>query len=89
MFLVCHNQELVWRSFEAVLREAERNRKFATHVTQAAKRVMNFKKRSKELRGFAAEPNSKVVQNLKGIVERFSELAVPEDATRTFPEVPA
>src|SRR5262249_26858193 len=29
IFLVCHNQELVWRSYEAVLREAERNRKFA------------------------------------------------------------
>ena len=24
MFLVCHNQELVWRAYEAVLKEAER-----------------------------------------------------------------
>jgi beta-N-acetylhexosaminidase len=89
MFLVCHNQELVWRAYEAVLREAERDRKFATHVAQAARRVTNFKKRSKELRGFAAEPKAKIVENLKKIVERFTELAVPEDATRTFPEVPA
>src|SRR5262245_4098894 len=27
IFLVCHNQELVWRAFEAVLREAERDSK--------------------------------------------------------------
>src|SRR5215469_14612266 len=29
MFLVCRNQELVWRAYEAVLRETERDRKFA------------------------------------------------------------
>src|SRR5215475_5751989 len=56
MFLVCHNQELVWRGYEAVLRTAERERKFAEHVERAARRVLNFKKRSKELHGFAAEP---------------------------------
>jgi beta-N-acetylhexosaminidase len=68
MFLVCHNQELVWRGYEAVVRAAERDRKFAAHVARAAERVLAFKKRSKELHGFAAEPTAKVVDKLKRIV---------------------
>lgn len=74
MFLVCHNQELVWRGFEAVLQTAERDRKFAAHVAKAAQRVLAFKKRSAELRGFAAEPTAKVVDKLKTIVEDFSRI---------------
>src|SRR5215510_13522487 len=54
IFLVCHNQELVWRAFEAVLREAERDSKFARHVGQACERVLRFKKKAPELMGFAA-----------------------------------
>lgn len=89
MFLVCHNQELVWRAYEAVLREGERDRKFATQVAQACRRVLGMKKRSPELRGFAAEPKAQVVQKLKQIVETFSELAAPDDPSRRFPEVSA
>jgi beta-N-acetylhexosaminidase len=74
IFLVCHNQELVWRAYEAVIREAERDRKFAVQVSQAAKRVLAFKKRSAALRGFAAAPKAHVVQKLKRIVETFAEL---------------
>jgi beta-N-acetylhexosaminidase len=74
MFLVCHNQELVWRGFEAVLRTAERDRKFAAHVAKAAQRVLAFKKRSAELRRFAAEPTAKVVDKLKTIVGDFSRI---------------
>jgi beta-N-acetylhexosaminidase len=72
MFLVCHNQELVWRSYEAVLKEAERDRKFAAQVARAAQRVLAFKKRSSALRGFAAEPNARVINTLKRIVESFA-----------------
>jgi beta-N-acetylhexosaminidase len=74
MFLVCHNQELVWRGFEAVLRTAERDRKFAEHVARAAARVLSFKKRSSELRGFSAEPKTKVVEKLQRIVNDFTRI---------------
>jgi beta-N-acetylhexosaminidase len=74
MFLVCHNQELVWRGFEAVLRTAERDRKFAAQVALAAERVMAFKKRSAELRGFSGEPKPKVVDKVKKIVADFSKI---------------
>ncbi len=89
IFLVCHNQDLVWRSYEAVLREAERDRKFAALVAKAAARILSFKKRSPEMRGFAAEPKPSVVEKLKEMLLTFSNLAAPENASRRFPEVSA
>src|SRR5947209_8216129 len=74
MFLVCHNQELVWRAFEAVLRTAETDRKFAAHVGKAARRVLQFKKRTRELHWFTAQPQARVVQTLKKIVQDFSKV---------------
>ena len=71
MFLVCHNQELVWRGFEAVLRIAERDRKFAAHVAKAAQRVLGYKKRSVSCADFAAEPKAKVVDKLKKLLRIF------------------
>ena len=71
-FLICHNQELVWRGYEAVLREAEKNRKFAARVAQAAARILTFKKRTRELHHFVAEPKTRVIATLKKIVADFS-----------------
>jgi beta-N-acetylhexosaminidase len=90
MFLVCHNQELVWRGYEAVLRTAERDSKFAAQVAKAAQRVLAFKKRSAELRGFAAEPKAKIVDNLKKIVTDFTRLVggeVIDDRLHTAREI--
>jgi hypothetical protein len=56
------------------LRTAERDRKFAAQVAEAAQRVLAFKKRSSELRGFSAEPKAKVVEKLKKIVTDFSRI---------------
>jgi beta-N-acetylhexosaminidase len=89
MFLICHKLELVERAYEAVLLQAGRDRKFAAHIAQAARRVMSFKRRAKELRGFAAEPKAKVVEHLKAIMGRFSDLTASENTSRTFPEVRA
>ncbi|HET9840076.1 MAG TPA: beta-N-acetylhexosaminidase [Candidatus Angelobacter sp.] len=74
MFLVCHNQELVWRGYEAVLRAAERDRRFAQQVERAAARVIDLKKRSRELRGFSAEPKARVVDRLKRLVNDFNRI---------------
>jgi beta-N-acetylhexosaminidase len=89
MFLVCHNLELVERAYAAVLREADANRKFAAQIAQVARRVVSFKKRSPALRGFAAEPKATVVQNLKKIVERFSEMTALEESSLQVPEASA
>src|SRR5438270_10541498 len=80
MYLVCHNQELVWRGYEAVLREAEKNRKFAQHVAQAAKRVLDFKKRSAELRGFSKQPTTRVVKTLQKAMEHFTKVVEEHQA---------
>ncbi|HLJ26102.1 MAG TPA: beta-N-acetylhexosaminidase [Candidatus Angelobacter sp.] len=74
IFLVCHNQELVWRGYEAVLREAEKNRKFATQVAQAAARILNFKRRSRELHYFTAKPKQSVIKTLKKIMQDYSQV---------------
>jgi len=78
MFLVCHNEELVMRAYEAVVREAEKDRKFAAQVAQAAKRVLSFKKRSIELRSFAAEPKAPVVKHLQKLVTDFTRIVSGE-----------
>ncbi len=79
MFLVCRNQELVWRAYEAVLKEAERDRRFAAQVAQAAERVLGAKRRSAALRGFAVQPKARAVKRLKQIVEEFSQVIARED----------
>jgi beta-glucosidase-like glycosyl hydrolase len=74
MFLVCHSEELVYRAYEAVLREAEKDRKFAAHVAQAAKRVLALKRRSTALGQFAREPKQRVITRLRQIVQEFTEV---------------
>jgi len=72
IFLICHNQELVWRGYEAVLRAAETDRRFAARVAQAAARVLTFKRRMRELHHFAAEPKARVITTLRKIVSDYS-----------------
>lgn len=80
MFLVCRKHELVWRAYEAVLREAERDRKFAAVVQRAAKRILEFKRRARPLKGFSAEPKPRVIEKLKEIVENFTRVVHSQDA---------
>ncbi len=73
MFLVCHNEAHVWRTYEAVLREAERDKKFARQVAAAAQRVLAFKKKSKELRQHRPAPRTQTVERLREQMSRFAE----------------
>ncbi len=66
IFLICHNDEFVNRSYEAVLREAERDRRFREIVQRAAKHILSFKKRSPELkRKMAGIPTENVIDKLR------------------------
>jgi beta-N-acetylhexosaminidase len=66
IYLICHNDEFVNRSFEAVLHEAERDRRFREIVQKAAKRILTYKKRSPELkRRMSAVPNEKIISKLR------------------------
>jgi beta-N-acetylhexosaminidase len=78
MYLVCQsldpNPELPWRAYEAVLREAEKDRRFAAHVAQASARILKFKQRSAELKGFPPQPKVKVIETLRELVRDFSNI---------------
>lgn len=66
IYLICHNDEFVQRSYEAVLHEAERDRRFRAAVETAAKRIVVFKKRSAEIkRKMAAAPDEKTIDKLR------------------------
>lgn len=73
IFLVCQKEEFVWRCYEAVLQEAERDRKFADLVTLAADRVLRLKSSIKALRQTTIEePTSSEVEKLRTRVREFS-----------------
>ena len=73
LFLVCHKEELVRRAYEAVLREAERDSRFARRVREAARRVLAFKKRTREMRAPSTAPSKRVVEQLRSKMLRFTD----------------
>ncbi len=44
--LICHQEDLILRAYEALVREAERDSRFARRVRESARRVLAFKKKS-------------------------------------------
>ncbi len=73
IFLVCHKEEFVWRSFEAVLTRAERDRRFARRVADSSKRILSFKRRAHELKQPAPRPTLEVVDRLRRELWEFAE----------------
>jgi beta-N-acetylhexosaminidase len=73
MFLVCHNEAHVWRTYEAVVREAEHDSEFARRVAAAARRVLAFKKKARELKRTAARPSTGTVRKLRDQMRKFSD----------------
>ncbi|MGI9102356.1 MAG: beta-N-acetylhexosaminidase [Terriglobales bacterium] len=65
MFLVCHDEEKVWRSYEAVLSAAEGDRRFAESVADKARRVLAVKKKAKALKRHAPAPAEKHLERLR------------------------
>jgi len=83
IFLVCHNEDYVWKSYEKVLTTAENDKKFAARVSEAAERVLAFKKRAKELKWKPKPPSPKVVDRLRRALWEFAEeIRVDTDAKR-------
>ena len=73
IFPVCHNEDKVWQAYEAVLSRAERDRKFARLVAERARRVMQFKRRSREMKRSAPPPTDKAIDILRRRLEKLSE----------------
>jgi beta-glucosidase-like glycosyl hydrolase len=71
MYLVCRKEEYVLICYEAVLREAERDRKFALQLSAAAQRIIRFKNRAPALKKVAPPPTEKTVTKLRKAMEDF------------------
>jgi len=83
IFLVCHNEEFVWRSYEKVLTTAEKDKKFAARVAECAARITTMKKKAKELRWKPKPPTAKVIDKLRRELWEFGEeIRLEVDATR-------
>jgi beta-N-acetylhexosaminidase len=73
MFLICQKEESVRRAFEAVVKRAESDKKFAELIAQKSKRVHQAKKRSKALKHMAPPPKQKSLDRLTRKIWEFSE----------------
>jgi beta-N-acetylhexosaminidase len=75
--LVCHREELIVRAYEALVREAEHDRKFAARFRESAQRVLMFKKRSltrkSKLGSRTSTLNSARIEKLTHRLQSFSE----------------
>ncbi len=74
MFLVCQKEESVRRAFEAVLKLAESDKRFARLVAEKSQRVLEAKKKSKVLKKRPAPaPSQKTTERLTRKIWQFSE----------------
>ena len=71
--LICHEEEGILRSFEALIHEAERDRKFAQRVKESAARVLAFKKKSSQLKRVAPQPSPEKIEELSRALWEFGE----------------
>jgi len=84
LFIVSRQEELVWRTYENVVRNAEKDKRFADLVRNAAKRVTSFKKRAGEFKKRPKPPSAKSIDSLRRKIWEFTEeIRLDSDAART------
>jgi beta-N-acetylhexosaminidase len=71
--LICHQEEFVQRAHAELIREVERDPKFARRAAEAAQRVSAFKRRTQGLGRWAKAPNPDGVERLSRRLWEFSE----------------
>jgi beta-N-acetylhexosaminidase len=73
--LICHKEEMIVRAYEALLHEAERDRKFVQRVRESAGRVLAFKSNKARGRGRPrhTSPTSARVEKLTRQLWEFGE----------------
>jgi len=71
--LLCHLEDGIVRSYEALLQEAERDRKFARRVKESAARVLAFKRKSPEVNRRTPAPTLARVQKISRHLWEFGE----------------
>ncbi|MCI0348045.1 MAG: hypothetical protein L0Z53_01345, partial [Acidobacteriales bacterium] len=74
IYLVCHELDRVWASYQAVLREVEQDKGLANQVTRSAQRLFAFKKRmGSTLRPPASPPSARTMEQLRSKLQAFSQ----------------
>jgi beta-N-acetylhexosaminidase len=71
--LVCHQEEFVAGAYEALIKEAERDRRFARRAQASVARVLAFKKKSGGLKPPGAAPTPLKIGRLKRQLWEFAE----------------
>ena len=71
--LICHIEEHITRSYDAMVKEAERDPRFARRVKESVSRVLAFKKKSKELKLPAPAPTAAKLARLSRQLWEFNE----------------
>ena len=71
--LICHIEENVVRSYEALLKEAERDQHFARRVRESVARLLAFKKKSQAQKRRAPAPTAAKIEKLSRQMWEFSE----------------
>jgi beta-N-acetylhexosaminidase len=71
--LICRQEEFIVRAHEALIKEAERNRKFAQRVAESSRRVLAFKKKSKEIKRRSSPPTEAKLSRLSRQLWEFAE----------------
>jgi beta-N-acetylhexosaminidase len=88
IYLVCRDLDHVWGSYQAVLREAERDESFARRVMQVARRVHAFKKKVRTMLRFGPLPKASQLARLKKSMEQFAQEVRLASVDSTTPEAP-
>ena len=71
--LICHHEEYARRSYEALVKTATEDARFARRVQESARRVLAFKKRSAELKRRGTLPGPTKVDKLPRQLWEFAE----------------
>ncbi len=81
--LVCHLEENVRSAFEGLMRECEKDRRFARRASDSLIRIAAFKKKSADLKRKSPTPKPEKVSQLSRKLWEFSEQVRLSDQRRT------
>src|SRR2546425_3236335 len=62
--LICHREDFIIRAYEALIKEAQRDRKFARRVAETVARVLAFKKKCREVKRRTPAPTPAKLERL-------------------------
>jgi beta-N-acetylhexosaminidase len=73
LLLICHREDYIAQAYEGLVKETERDSKFAKRVEEAARRVLAFKKKSATMLRKTKSPSAATVEKLSRKLWEFGE----------------